>query len=74
MLDLGRVEVMAKVTLNGRAYDTLWMTPFTRDVTDALKPGKNTLAILVTSTSKGQPKLGEVVQLRTVMRKTIDRQ
>jgi hypothetical protein len=71
VLDLGNVEVMAKVTLNGKTFDTLWMPPFTLDVTDALKSGKNTLKVLVTSTSKGQPKLGQVVQLKTLTRMPI---
>lgn len=70
-LDLGKVEVMAKVTLNGEAFDTLWMPPFTLDVTDVLKSGENKLQVLVTSTSKGKPKLGKVVQLKTTTRKTI---
>jgi len=72
LLDLGRVEVMAKVTLNGKVYDTLWMPPFELDVTDALKAGQNTLSVLVTSTSQGKPTLGSEVQLRTVTRTTID--
>ncbi len=72
VLDLGKVEVMAKVTLNGKSFDTLWMPPFTLDVTDAVKPGNNRLQVLVTSTSKGQPKLGKVVQLKTVSQMTIE--
>ena len=71
VLDLGQVEVMAKVTLNGKTFDTLWMPPFSLDVTDVLKPGRNTLKILVTSTSKGQPKLGSMVQLKTTTRQHI---
>jgi len=70
-LDLGDVAVMAKVTLNGIAFDMLWMPPFTLDVSDALRSGKNTLQVLVTSTSKGQPALGKVVQLKTTIRKTV---
>jgi hypothetical protein len=64
-LDLGNVEVMAKVTLNGREFETLWMPPFALNVTDALKTGDNELAVLVTSTSQGKPKLGDV-KLKTV--------
>lgn len=71
VLDLGNVEVMAKVTLNGKTFDTLWMPPFTLDVTDAVTPGSNTLGVLVTSTSQGQPKLGQVVQLKTLTRMPI---
>ena len=44
------LEAMAKVTLNGRVFDTLWMPPFSLDLTDALKRGENHLQILVTST------------------------
>lgn len=65
ILDLGNVEIMAQVTLNGKTYDTLWMPPFTLDVTDALKSGTNRLAVRVTSTTAGKPKLGETVQLKT---------
>jgi len=72
-LDMGKVSIMAKVTLNGTVFDSLWMPPFELNVADALKPGKNTLKILVTSTSKGRPSLGKIVQLRTVTRKTIER-
>ncbi|MEK6249874.1 MAG: glycosyl hydrolase, partial [Planctomycetales bacterium] len=72
VLDLGKVEVMAKVTLNGKSFDTLWMPPFELDVTDVIKPGKNILKVLVTSTIKGNPKLGKTVQLKTVSRKTMD--
>ncbi len=70
-LDLGKVEVMAKVTLGGRTLDTLWMPPFAVDVTDSLQPGKNAIRVLVTSTTKGKPTLGKVV-LRTTTRKPVD--
>lgn len=70
-LDLGEVSIMAKVTLNGQAFDTLWMPPFTLDVTDVLKSGKNHLQVLVTSTSRGKPSLGKLVELRTTTRKEI---
>jgi hypothetical protein len=69
-LDLGDVSIMARVTLNGKSYDTLWMPPFTLDVTDALTSGKNKLQVLVTSTSKGKPTLGKVV-LKTMTRKSV---
>jgi len=66
MLDLGKVEVMAQVTLNGRTFDTLWMPPFALDVTDALKAGRNQLAVRITSTTEGKPKMDGPVQLKTV--------
>lgn len=47
VLDLGRVEVMARVRLNGRDLGILWRPPFRIDVTDALRPGHNDLEIAV---------------------------
>lgn len=47
VLDLGKVKVMARVKLNGRDLGTLWKEPFRVDVTDAAKPGRNTLEIEV---------------------------
>ena len=49
MLDLGRVEVMADVTLNGKSLGILWKTPYEVDVTSAVKPGANELEIKVTN-------------------------
>jgi len=46
-LDLGRVEVMAEVRLNGRDLGILWKPPFRVEITDALKQGENTLEIKV---------------------------
>ena len=49
-LDLGRVEVIASVRLNGKLLRTLWSAPFKLDVTSALKPGTNQLEVEVTNT------------------------
>ncbi len=46
-LDLGRVEVMAEVTVNGQTFQTLWCAPFRVDISSAVKPGDNLLAIKV---------------------------
>ena len=46
-LDLGDVQVMAQVKLNGRDLGTLWNPPFRVNVTSGLKPGRNTLEIRV---------------------------
>ncbi|HZI32354.1 MAG TPA: glycosyl hydrolase, partial [Candidatus Binatia bacterium] len=46
-LDLGDVQVMAHVTLNGRDLGILWKPPFRCNVTGALKSGRNTLEIRV---------------------------
>lgn len=73
LLDLGRPEIMAQATLNGKPYDRLWMPPFELDVTDALQPGANTLEVTVTSTSRGKPALDEV-RLHTRSRQTVNTQ
>ena len=49
MLDLGRVEIMAEVILNGKNLGILWKTPYEVDVTNAVKPGANDLEIRVTN-------------------------
>jgi hypothetical protein len=49
-LDLGRVEMVAAVTLNGKKLRPLWAPPYRLDVTDAIKSGANALQIEVTST------------------------
>lgn len=48
-LDLGKVQVMASVKLNGRDLGLLWRTPYRLDVTEALKAGDNALEIGVTN-------------------------
>jgi hypothetical protein len=47
MLDLGRVEVMSQVNLNGKDLGVLWKAPFQVEITDAVQPGENTLEITV---------------------------
>jgi hypothetical protein len=46
-LDLGRVEVMAGVQLNGKDLGILWKEPYSVEVTDALKAGNNVLEVQV---------------------------
>ena len=46
-LDLGRVEVMAGVKLNGKDLGVLWKEPYCVEVTDALKAGENALEVRV---------------------------
>jgi hypothetical protein len=50
MLDLGRVEAMAEVVLNGKNLGVSWKPPFIIDVTDVARTGMNTLEVRVTST------------------------
>ena len=48
-LDLGRVEVIAEVRLNGKPLGTFWKPPFRCDATGALKAGDNKLEVQVTN-------------------------
>ena len=46
-LDLGKVEIMAEVTLNGKDLGILWKPHFRVEVTDAIQPGENKLEVKV---------------------------
>lgn len=50
ILDLGKVSIAAKISLNGKEISTLWMPPFTLDITSNLKKGQNELTVEVTNT------------------------
>jgi len=47
MLDLGDVDCLAQVTLNGRTLDPVWKKPYRVNVTDAVVAGENKLQIEV---------------------------
>lgn len=46
-LDLGEVNVMAKVWLNGQEVGTVWTNPWRLDISNYIKSGKNDLKIEV---------------------------
>jgi (4-O-methyl)-D-glucuronate---lignin esterase len=48
-LDLGNVEDIAEVTLNGKSLGIAWNNPFKVDLTAAIHPGTNQLSITVTN-------------------------
>jgi len=48
-LDLGQVQVMATVKLNGKDLGILWKPPYRVDVTEVLKAGDNALEIGITN-------------------------
>ena len=48
-LDLGKVEVMAEVKLNGHDLGILWKPPYRVAITGAAKPGPNELEVKVTN-------------------------
>src|SRR5258705_10624792 len=49
MLNLGTVREIAEVSVNGKAGGVAWKAPYVVDVTDAVKPGANSLTIKVTN-------------------------
>ncbi len=48
-LDLGDVQVIARVALNGKDLGLVWMSPYRVDVTGAAKAGANVLEVQVTN-------------------------
>ena len=49
LLDLGTVADLAEVVVNGRSLGLLWKPPYRIDVTEALRAGRNELAITITN-------------------------
>ena len=49
-LDLGRVESIAKIRINGKEAGTLWTFPYRTDISKYLKNGKNQLEVEITNT------------------------
>ena len=49
MLNLGMVNDLAEVSINGRSMGILWKQPYEVDLTSVLKPGANQLEIKVTN-------------------------
>ena len=50
ILDLGKVNDIAIVRVNGQELGTLWQPPYCVDITAAVKPGANTLEVDVVNT------------------------
>lgn len=48
-LDLGRVEVIAEVRVNGSIADTCWAPPYTTDIQHLLHKGDNEIEVRVTN-------------------------
>lgn len=48
-LDLGRVEVLAGVTVNGRELGVVWKEPYRVDITDVVRAGANQVTLKVTN-------------------------
>lgn len=50
LLDLGRVDSMAEIVVNGTSAARIWAPPFRADITQQLRPGKNRIEIEITNT------------------------
>lgn len=48
-IDLGQIEVIAELQVNGQDFGVLWTAPHRGDITRALKPGKNEIVVKVTN-------------------------
>lgn len=48
-LDLGNVQNIAQVKVNGRDCGLVWKTPFRFDITDAVKAGANQIEVQITN-------------------------
>jgi hypothetical protein len=48
-IDLGQLDVIAELQVNGQDFGVLWTAPHRSDITRALKPGKNELVVKVTN-------------------------
>jgi hypothetical protein len=48
-IDLGAVEVMARVCINDRDLGVAWKAPYQLEVSEALRPGRNRIEIKVTN-------------------------
>ena len=49
LLDLGEVDVMAQVSINGKPAGGLWKAPYQADITALVKPGQNIVEVKVTN-------------------------
>ncbi|MCL5280799.1 MAG: hypothetical protein M1376_12935, partial [Planctomycetes bacterium] len=49
ILDLGNVQVVAEVKLNGKDLGLLWKSPYRVEITGAARPGDNALEVRVTN-------------------------
>jgi len=50
LLDLGDVDMIAEVTVNGHTLRPMWCQPYAADIAEYVSQGENTLQVKVTST------------------------
>ncbi len=64
VLDLGQVDSLAEVTLNGKRFTALWKAPYKVDISSAIRSGENTLTVRVVNVWHNRL-VGEVVNPKT---------
>ena len=50
ILDLGTVDFIAEVKVNGQSAGVRWSEPYRLDISEFVHPGTNTLTVVVTGT------------------------
>ena len=50
LIELDSLYNLATIRVNGRDAGTIWTPPYKLDITENLRPGKNSIEILVTNT------------------------
>ena len=68
VLDLGKVDFIADVKVNGKSAGVLWTEPYSLNISDFIQEGENTLAVDVTGTWYNR--LAYDASLPEAMRKT----
>ncbi len=72
ILDLGEVNNIAGVRLNGKEVGTLWKRPYRIEISEAVQEGENRLEVAVTNTwvsrfiGDAQPGVGEKITFTTM--------
>jgi hypothetical protein len=67
-LDLGKVNHLATVSVNGKTLGVLWTTPWRIDISSAVKAGANTVEVAVTNVWANRLRLRVAARRHTLQR------